>query len=99
MEWTPPSTAKQYKMQLLKRSHIQTFLFSRKTLIPDYATVQVEAYEQACSRDLVQVLGDQQVPEELEVIHPILSNPMDLTVIASMVATGKQPDLFCLQEQ
>ncbi|NEQ34503.1 MAG: PBS lyase, partial [Leptolyngbya sp. SIO4C5] len=99
MEWIPPATAKQYVMQPLKRSHIQAFLLSRKTLIPDYAIVQGEAYEQACSRYLVQVLDDQQDAEELEVIHQILSNPMDLTVIASMIAAGKQPDLFRLQEQ
>jgi HEAT repeat protein len=99
MEWTPPATAKRYGMQPLKRSHIQAFLLSRKTLIPDYATVQDEAYEQACSRYLVQTLDDQQAAEELEAIHRILSNPMDLTVIASMIAAGKQPDLFRLQEQ
>ena len=47
----------------------------------------------------MQVLDDQQATEELEAIHRILSNPMDLTVIASMIAAGKQPDLFRLQEQ
>jgi HEAT repeat protein len=99
MEWTPPATAKRFVIQPLKRSHIQAFLFSRKTLIPNYAAVRGEAYEQVCSRYLTQVLGDQQDAEELEVIHRILSNPMDLTVIAAMIATGKQPDLFHLQEQ
>ncbi len=99
MEWTPPATAKRYVMQPLKRSHIQAFLLARKTLIPNYATVRNEAYEQACSRYLMQTLDDQQAAEELEAIHQILSNPMDLTVIASMIAAGKQPDLFRLQEQ
>jgi HEAT repeat protein len=99
MEWIPPATAKRYVMQPLARSHIQAFLLSRKPLIPDYATVGGEAYEQACSRYLMQVLDDQQDAEELEAIHRILSNPMDLTVIASMIAAGKQPDLFRLQEQ
>lgn len=99
MEWTPPSTAKRFVMQPLERSHIQAFLLSRKTLIPDYATVRGEAYEQACSRYLARILGEQQDGEEWEAIHRILSNPMDLTVIASMIAAGKPPDLFCLQEQ
>jgi HEAT repeat protein len=99
MEWTPPATAKRFVMQPLKRSHIQAFLLSRKTLIPSDVTVQGEAYEQACSRYLVQVLDDQQAAEELEAIHRILSNPMDLTVMAAMLAAGKHPNLCRLQEQ
>ncbi|BDI19451.1 hypothetical protein ANSO36C_52530 [Nostoc cf. commune SO-36] len=99
MEWTPPSTAKRYVMQPLGRSHIQAFLLSRKPLIPDYAPVREEVYEQSCSRYLEQVLNDRQALEELEANQRILSNPMDLTVIAAMLAAGKQPDLFRLQEQ
>ncbi len=99
MEWTPPATAKLFVMQPLGRSHIQAFLLSRKPLIPDYAPVRDAAYEQSCSRYLEQVLHDQQPLEELEATQRILSNPMDLTVIASMIAADKQPDLFRLQEQ
>lgn len=99
MEWTPPSTAEKYVMQPLERSDIQAFLLSRKALIPDYAPVRGAAYEKACDRYLAEVLNDQQDTEELEAIHRTLSNPMDLTLIASMLAAGKQPDLFCLQEQ
>ena len=99
MEWTPPATAKQFVMQPLARSHIQAFLLSRKPLIPDYAPVRDQAYEQSCSRYLEQVLNDRQPLEELEATQRILSNPMDLTVIASMIAADKQPDLFRLQEQ
>jgi HEAT repeat protein len=99
MEWTPPATAKRVVMQPLERSHIQAFLFSRQPLIPDYAPVRGEAYEQTCTNYLMQALSDQQDAEEVEAAQRILSNPMDLTVIASMLAAGKQPDLFRLQEQ
>ncbi|NJO43178.1 MAG: hypothetical protein HC769_23940 [Cyanobacteria bacterium CRU_2_1] len=99
MEWIHPATAKKYVMQPLGRSHIQDFLLSRKTLIPEYATVRGEAYEQSCSRYLEQILNEQQTLEELEAAQRILSNPMDLTVIASMLAADKQPDLLRLQEQ
>ena len=99
MEWTPPSTAKRVVMQPLARSHIQAFLLSRKPLIPNYAPVREQAYEQSCSRYVEQVLNDRQPLEELEATQRILSNPMDLTVIASMIAADKQPDLFRLQEQ
>jgi hypothetical protein len=99
MEWTPPATAKRLMMQPLARSHIQSFLHSRKLLIPDNAPVQGDAYEHACDLYLVQVLDDQQDSAELEAIYRILSNPMDLTVVAAMLAAGKQPDLLRLQEQ
>jgi HEAT repeat protein len=99
MEWTPPATAKRVVIQPLERSYIQAFLFSRQPLIPDYASVQGEAYEQTCTNYLMQALSDQQDAEEVEAAQRILSNPMDLTVIASMLAAGKQPDLFRLQEQ
>jgi HEAT repeat protein len=99
MEWTPPATAKQVVMQPLARSHIQAFLLSRQPLIPDYAPVREAAYEQACSGYLEQVLHPQQDAAEREAAQRILSNPMDLTVIAAMLAAGKQPDLLRLQEQ
>lgn len=99
MEWTPPATAKRYVMQPLVRSQIQSFLLSRRPLIPDYAPVQGEAYEQACAQYLEQILNQQQDAEERDAVQRILSNPMDLTVIAAMLAAGKQPDLFRLQEQ
>jgi HEAT repeat protein len=99
MEWTPPATAKRLVMQPLARTHIQSFLLSRQSLIPDYSTVRGSAYEQACTEYLAQVLNEQQDAAELEATQRILSNPMDLTVVAAMITATKQPDLFRLQEQ
>jgi HEAT repeat protein len=99
MEWTPPSTAKRYVMQPLSREQIREFLVSRQLLNPDYSLMKGEAYEQVCDHFLAQALDNQQSPEELAEAQRVLSNPMDLTVVASMLATGKHPDLFHLQEQ
>ncbi|MEH1961345.1 MAG: HEAT repeat domain-containing protein [Nostoc sp.] len=48
---------------------------------------------------LTEVLNNQQSQEELDAVRRILSNPMDLTVVALMLSQGKEPNLFCLQEQ
>ncbi|MBE9004092.1 HEAT repeat domain-containing protein [Fortiea sp. LEGE XX443] len=99
LEWTPPSTAKTYYLQPLEQTQIQEFLLSRQPRLPKDATVQGKDYEQACINYLKEVLTTQQPEEELNAARRILSNPMDLTVVALMLSQGKHPNLFRLQEQ
>ncbi|HYX14794.1 MAG TPA: HEAT repeat domain-containing protein [Nostoc sp.] len=99
LEWTPPSTAKIYKLQPLEQQQIQEFLISRQPRLPKDAKIQGADYEKACTNYLKEVLKDQQAQEELDAVRRILSNPMDLTVVALMLSQGKQPNLFYLQEQ
>ncbi|MEH2394763.1 MAG: HEAT repeat domain-containing protein, partial [Nostoc sp.] len=56
-------------------------------------------YEQACSKYLAEAFNEQQSPEDLAAAKRILSNPMDLTLVALMLSQGQQPNLFRLQEQ
>ncbi|MBH8554593.1 HEAT repeat domain-containing protein, partial [Nostocaceae cyanobacterium CENA357] len=99
LEWTPPSTAKTYYLQPLEQQQIQEFLISRQPRLPEDAKLQGTDYAQACTNYLTEVLKDQQAKEELDGIRRILSNPMDLTVVALMLSQGKHPNLFRLQEQ
>ncbi|OCQ95742.1 PBS lyase, partial [Nostoc sp. MBR 210] len=99
LEWTPPSTAKTYYLQPLEQTQIQEFLLSRQPRLPKDATVQGKDYEIACINYLQEVLTTQQPQEELNAARRILSNPMDLTVVALMLSQGKHPNLFRLQEQ
>uniref|UniRef100_UPI0039C67966 NACHT domain-containing protein n=1 Tax=Nostoc sp. CCY0012 TaxID=1056123 RepID=UPI0039C67966 len=99
LEWTPPSTAKIYKLQPLESQQIQEFLISRQPRLPKDAKIQGADYAQACTNYLTEVLNNQQAQEELDAVRRILSNPMDLTVVALMLSQGKQPNLFRLQEQ
>ncbi|BAZ67824.1 PBS lyase HEAT-like repeat protein [Fischerella sp. NIES-4106] len=99
LEWIPPSTAKIYYLQPLEQTQIHKFLISRQLRIPQNAQVQGADYEKACEKYLVEILKNQQPSEELAAVQRILSNPMDLTVVALMLSQGKQPDLFHLQEQ
>ncbi|MFN6565826.1 hypothetical protein [Dendronalium sp. ChiSLP03b] len=98
LEWTPPSTAKIYYLQPLEQQQIQEFLISRQPRLPKDAQVQGADYEKACTNYLTEVLK-QQAKEELDAVRRILSNPMDLTVVALMLSQGKHPNLFRLQEQ
>ena len=61
--------------------------------------LSADKYTHDCCTYLDEVLNDRQPPEELAAIQRTLSNPMDLTVVAQMIALGKQPNLLRLQEQ
>ncbi len=56
-------------------------------------------YEEDCSKYLAEAFNELQSPEDLAATKRILSNPMDLTLVALMLSQGQQPDLFRLQEQ
>ncbi|MFN6450892.1 MAG: HEAT repeat domain-containing protein, partial [Nostoc sp. EfeVER01] len=99
LEWTPPSTAKIYKLQPLEQQQIQEFLISRQPRLPQDAKIQGADYAKACTDYLIEVFQEKQAKEELDAIRRILSNPMDLTVVALMLSQGKHPNLFRLQQQ
>ena len=99
LEWTPPSSAKTYYLQPLECQQIEPFLVSRQPKLLKDAKVQGKYYKNACIRYLANALNPQQVPEELDAAQRILSNPMDLTLVALMLSQGNTPDLFRLQEQ
>ncbi|MEH2213047.1 MAG: HEAT repeat domain-containing protein, partial [Nostoc sp.] len=99
LEWTPPSTAKTYYLQPLEQQQIQEFLISRQPRLPQDAKIQGADYAKASTIYLTEVLNNQQAQEELDAVRRILSNPMDLTVVALMLSQGKHPNLFRLQEQ
>ncbi|WP_044499936.1 HEAT repeat domain-containing protein [Nostoc sp. PCC 7107] len=99
LEWIPPSTAKIYKLQPLELAQIQQFLLSRQPQLPKDANIQGDNYKQACTSYLTQTLSQQQPPEELAANQRILSNPMDLSLVALMLSQGESPNLFHLQQQ
>ncbi len=99
LEWTPPATAKTYVLQPLKRQQIADFLTSRQGILPEDAPVSGVAYEQACDDYLASQLHQTQSKQELTAVRRFLSNPMDLTLVAQLLAQGKDPDLLNLQQQ
>ena len=99
LEWTPPAMARIYILEPLAREQIEAFMVSRQTALPADARITGAEYERACRAYLAQALDDNQPGEGLVATQRVLSNPMDLTVVGSMIARDKQPDLFRLQEQ
>jgi len=91
LEWTPPATATVYWLQPLKSEQIEEFLISRH---PDLAD-----YPNRCRAYLKQALNPNQLPDMHTAIQRILSNPMDATLVADMLAQNQTPDLFHLQAQ
>ncbi|NEP55120.1 MAG: hypothetical protein F6K65_42585, partial [Moorea sp. SIO3C2] len=99
LEWTPPATAKTYVLQPLKRQQIAEFLTSRQGILPEDVPVSGVAYEQACDDYLASQLHQTQSKQELTAVRRFLSNPMDLSLVAQLLAQGKDPDLLNLQQQ
>jgi hypothetical protein len=99
LEWTPPSTAKIYTLQPLESNQIEKFLLSRQYGVRARHCLAPTDYQNACTSYLADALNPQQPPEELAAAQRILSNPMDLTLVALMLSQGKTPNLFRLQQQ
>ncbi|MEM9768389.1 MAG: HEAT repeat domain-containing protein, partial [Cyanobacteria bacterium P01_D01_bin.71] len=99
LEWRSPATATTYKLNSLERDKIQAFLVSREPTLPEDVPIQGEAYVAACQDALETALSPDQPVEELTAARRILSNPMDLSIVAQMIANKEPPNLFQLQQQ
>jgi HEAT repeat protein len=101
LEWTPPGMAKTYVLQPLQPDQIERYLISRQPLLAKTAPIHGPAYEQACRRFLEQTIGRQSrlSPEEQKTAQAILSNPMELSIAAALIAANTEPNLFNLREQ
>ena len=98
LEWTPPSTVKVYDLQPLKQDSIEQFLLSRKAILPTDALVRGSDYDLAC-QDYLNTVFTQRELEEQQDIRRMLSNPMELTIVALMLSQKKHPNLLNLQQQ
>ena len=97
LEWKPPG--KVYTLQPLGLEQISTFLYQHCPENP----AQKSIYEQTCSSYLQTVQADlasDLIPEdEKATLRQSLSNPMDLTVVAQLLTSQRQPNLLRLREQ
>lgn len=99
MEWRPPATSRTYLIQPLTPPQIEEFLFLLQQSLPEDAAVTGEAYRQTCRGYLVDALDENQPSDLLASARRILSNPMDLSVVADILSRRERPDLFRLVEQ
>ncbi|MDB9527930.1 HEAT repeat domain-containing protein [Oscillatoria sp. CS-180] len=98
LEWRPPSTSKTFVLQPLKQSQIAEFLISRQDYLPSQNKDQA-SYLDLCKAYLERAFDPAQLDDERLAVRSILSNPMDLTLVAQMLAHGQEPNLLGLQQQ
>ena len=99
LEWKPPATAKRYFIKPLRHDQIEEFLCSRRPFLEGDDLVSENDFPEKCKSFLRKVLSKKQPVKLLESAQTILSNPMDLSVVALMLARNQDPDLFRLLEQ
>jgi hypothetical protein len=100
MEWSPPGTCDIYQLQPLRDEQIEAFLIGREAALDQDATVRGEPYCKACADYLRGALAKDKLPKPtIEAHRRVLSNPMDLTVVAQMLGRGLLPNLYKLEEQ
>ena len=87
-----------WRLEPLSEPQIEDFLISRP-LDATNGVAEQDRYVAACRTFLKQALSSEQSAEAREANRRVLSNPMDATVVAMMLAHGDTPDLFHLQEQ
>ena len=96
-DWAPPMNARVFVFVGLPQEQVIDFLVTRK--MPAEAEGDKNAYRLRCQDFVAEALRDGQPEAEREQVQLILANPMDLTVVAEMLARGKKPDVFRLREQ
>lgn len=96
LEWKGPANVPVYTLLPLKEEQILDFLLAKERSLPESVKLKGKAYEEAC-RSYLEKLP--QRPDRLKVYLKTLSNPMDLSSAALVIAQGEDPDLLQLQEQ
>ena len=99
LEWRSPATATTFVLQPLARRQVDDFLVSREPTLPTDAPVRNSEYRAACDRYLTAMFHPEHNQEEQRATRIILSNPMDLTLVAQLLSQNETPDLLRLQEQ
>jgi hypothetical protein len=97
-DWAPPKRARMFELLSLQPDQIEQFLVSRAPVVGIEAAQQ-ERYRAACQNYVQRVLANDNGEDWRQSMQLVLSNPMDLTVVAELLAKGHAPDLRALQQQ
>lgn len=97
LDWRAPGRV--YRLLPLQEAHAIEFLKSRYDATDERRTLSRVDYELTCDDYIAEALEPNQDGELLMSLRRVLSNPMDLTVVAQMLLARTRPDLLRLQEQ
>ena len=86
LEWIPPATARSYHLQPLSRDQIERFWLTRQTTLRKELSHSSVDYQTACLTCLRSNLDRESASEASRTILRVLSNPMDLTTVAQLLA-------------
>lgn len=99
MEWSPPASARLYTLKPLSEAHIEEFLLTRYSFLDQHELIPESAYKERCREYLKQAFDSKLGSQSLKAHKHILSNPMDLVLVAQLIARGENPSLLDLQTQ
>ncbi|WP_426729982.1 HEAT repeat domain-containing protein [Myxococcus faecalis] len=99
IEWTHPSTARLLVLEPLSDSAITGFLKSREPFLDGAAALGGDSYATRCECFVKEALTTAQEGQAGRSLREVLSNPLDLTVVAQMLRNGQTPDLSQLRQQ
>ena len=99
MMWDPPPLSKIYFMQWLTETQIEEFLISRFPTLSANSEIEEDSFGIRCRKFTRSAISGSQSKNKLDAVRHVLSNPMDLTVVAQMLARDQTPNLFELQRQ
>jgi hypothetical protein len=88
---SPFSRATTYELRPLDRTELENFLITRPSRNAPDAVVSGLAFDEAARRFITGQLDNAPTPEEKDAARLILSNPMDLTYAAELLAMGEMP--------
>lgn len=95
MDWERPRTARILTLQPLRADQIEGFLVQQWPAIARSATLDEDAYGQAVKTYVAALVADSDDTIGLRV----LSNPMEASIVAELLARGERPDLLRLVKQ
>ena len=99
MEWEPPVSASKYILKPLAEKQVEQFLLSRYPYLEQKEIIPETAFKEYAKDYFTEAFNSKQDAETLKNNRQILSNPMDLTLVAQLIARGKKPSLLDLQQQ
>ena len=107
MQWNRPAASRVFEILPLETDKILEFLVSQQNILPTGAINLNERFINRCKlfvdeelpKMRADALKEDSVKDKADSILRILSNPMDNTLIASILAMDEKPNFFKLQEQ